>query len=32
MRSFAFATILGAATAVSQIELDYVNHCTKFAR
>ena len=32
MRSFAFATILGAATAVSEIELDYLNHCAKFGR
>ena len=32
MRSFAFATVLAAANAVSQIELDYLNHCAKFAR
>ena len=32
MRSFAFATVLAAANAVSDIELDYLNHCAKFGR
>lgn len=30
MKSFAFAALIGAASAVTSVELDYINYMAKF--